>query len=51
MTNLRASRFCDEMKMARGWEIKMGKRLEGKIDKEKVDFKNTQGALSAKYFN
>jgi len=28
--------------MARGGEIKMGKRLEGKINKEKVDFKNTQ---------
>jgi len=26
------------MKMARGGEIKMGKRLEGKINKEKVDF-------------
>jgi len=26
------------MKMARGGEIKMGKRLEGKINKEKIDF-------------
>jgi len=30
------------MKMAKGGEIKIRKRLEGKKNKEKVDFKNTQ---------